>query len=220
MSLLALGKAIATDRRSLVYGGGTEGMMGVISKTVADAGGSVIGVVPYAMRVAGGEKEKVALDVGPDARQPSDNTPVLTQVTTILVDSMHDRKIEIAKRADGFIGLPGGFGTFEEILEAITWTQLGIYNKPVVLANIQGYWDPLRQLIHSAIGHAYIQPGKARIVVFVDGPADHADHENYDWGNALLQAFDNWTEIKGEPMFDWSRRSGDSMTEAGKLTAA
>jgi len=212
---VSLGKTIAADGRSLIYGGGTDGIMGVVSTAAVEEGGTVTGIIPYAIRAGGGEKEKVASDVSPDAELDS----ARKTVTTIIVDSMHDRKVEMARRADGFIGLPGGFGTFEEILEVTTWTQLGIHNKPVVLANVHGYWDPLRLLINTAVERGYIKPENGHIVVFVDGPADYAEHDEYDWGRALLDAFDNWSEVKGRPMFDWSRRLGEEITENGKLNA-
>ena len=86
-----------------------------------------------------------------------------------------------------------------------------------MLANVHGYWDPLRLLVKSAQDIGYIKPENTHIIVFVDGPADHADHEDYDWGRALLDAFDNWSEIQGPPMFDWSRRLGDEITYTGML---
>jgi len=215
---VSLGKAIAADGRSLIYGGGTDGIMGVVSTAAVEEGGTVTGIIPYAICAGGGEKGKVASDITPDAEQPELASTRKT-VTTIIVDSMHDRKVEMAKRADGFIGLPGGFGTFEEILEVTTWTQLGIHNKPVVLANVHGYWDPLRLLINTAVERGYIKPENAHIVVFVDGPADYAEHEEYDWGRKLLDALDNWSQVKGRPMFDWSRRLGEEITEDGKLSA-
>ncbi|KAF8628382.1 hypothetical protein AX15_003908 [Amanita polypyramis BW_CC] len=210
---ISLGKAIAADGRSLVYGGGSDGIMGVVSTTVAENGGNVTGFVPYAMVAAGGEKEKITSNIAPDVQSNGSVT------STIVVGSMHDRKIAMAKHADGFIGLPGGLGTFEEILEVTTWTQLGIHNKPVVLANICGFWDPLRQLINTATGNGYIRPESAKIIAFVDGPANYSEHEDYDWGKAVLDALDDWIEIKGRPMFDWSRRLGVNITDTDKLTA-
>ncbi|TFY74406.1 hypothetical protein EWM64_g9606, partial [Hericium alpestre] len=106
---------------------------------------------------------------------------------TILVSSMHERKVEMASRAGGFVGLPGGFGTFEEILEVITWTQIGIHDKPVVLLNVLGFYEPLRGLIKNAL--------------------HHAEHATYDWGKAALEAIDGW---EGAPwvLFDWTKKMG------------
>lgn len=87
-----------------------------------------------------------------------------------------------------------------------------------MLANVHGYWDPLRLLINSAIKGGYIKPENAHIVVFVDGPADHAEHDDYNWGRALLDAFDNWAEVQGPPVFDWSRRWGVEITDTNKLS--
>ena len=92
-------------------------------------------------------------------------------------------------------------------------------NAAVVLANVCGFWDPLRQLINTATENGYIRPESAKIIAFVDGPADYSEHEDYDWGKALLDTLDNWTEIKGHLTFDWSKRLGDNVTDVGKLTA-
>jgi hypothetical protein len=213
---ISLGKAIATNSRALVYGGGTAGIMGVVSAAALQAGANVTGVMPFAMVIAGGEGEKSVSKVTINGKLSEMHSGMMT---TIVVDSMHDRKVEMAKRADGFVALPGGFGTFEEILEVTTWNQIGIHNKPVILANILGYWDPLRQLIQTAIEHGYIHPDNTRLITFVDGPPNADEHESYDWGQALLDALDHWAGSEGLPMFDWSKRMGDNITEAGKLTA-
>ncbi|KAF8636538.1 hypothetical protein AX17_003350 [Amanita inopinata Kibby_2008] len=213
---ISLGHAIATDGRALVYGGGSKGIMGLVSGAVLECGGKVTGVVPYAMTVAGGEQEKVASDASLRVQL---NEVGRERIETVVVDSMHERKVEMAKRADGFVGLPGGFGTFEEILEVTTWTQLGIHNKPVVLANILGFWDPLRQLIRNGLEQGYIQPDSVHLIVFVDGPPDFTEHESFDWGRGVLEAFDSWRAVREQPMFNWSKRLGEDITDVGKLTA-
>ncbi|PFH50692.1 hypothetical protein AMATHDRAFT_47712 [Amanita thiersii Skay4041] len=218
---LSLGHAIAAGKRALVYGGGSNGIMGVVSNAVSHGGGKVTGIVPYAMVAAGGEGEKVASKVANHVKlngAPREGDVFAEQIQTIVVDSMHERKVEMARRADGFIGLPGGFGTFEEVLEVTTWTQLGIHNKPVVLANVLGYWEPLRQLIRTGVKQGYIRPDNERVVVFVDGPADYNNHEDYDWGQALLDALDDWDETQAEPLFDWSKSLGQRVTDEAKLT--
>lgn len=198
---VSLGHALALAGRTLVYGGGSKGLMGVVSAAVLVNGGKVIGVLPHAMVAAGGEGEKV------------DNTRIYLnevgreEVETILVGSMHERKIEMAKRVNGFIGLPGGFGTFEEVLEVTTWTQLGIHDKPVVLLNVLSFWEPLRALIKGSIDAGFIKPESERLIIFVDGPVDIKDHENFDWGKAALEALDNWEGGSTSPLFDWSKGS-------------
>ena len=154
---------------------------------------------------------------------------------------MHERKVEMARRSCGFIGLPGGYGTFEEVFEVTTWTQIGIHSKrmphpifflhplyshlltppvAVVLANVLGYFDPVRALIQGAIRDGFIQPVGVDLVKFVDGPSDHSLHESFDWGQALLDQLGSW---KGDPSyslgFDWTRpKDGGESTEALNAT--
>jgi len=133
---------------------------------------------------------------------------------------MHERKVEMAKRVGGFIGLPGGFGTFEEVLEVTTWTQLGIHAKPVILLNVLSFWEPLRHLVRNGIEEGYISPERGRcLITFVDGPVDHDEHETYDWGKVALQALDDWEGRRVEPLFDWSRGSGGKISAEEKLAA-
>ncbi|KAI0026722.1 hypothetical protein K488DRAFT_64932 [Vararia minispora EC-137] len=187
----SVGRALATTKRALVYGGGSKGLMGLVSAAVIEGGGDVTGVVPDAMLKAGGEDDKT--------RRPDDHgAPVIIEeagrenVKTIVVGSMHERKVEMAQRAGGFIGLPGGFGTFEEVLEVITWTQLGIHSKPVILINVHGFWDPLRALIRGAVAAGFIRENSQGIVIFIDGPLDRSQHASYDWGAAAMFELEHW----------------------------
>ncbi|KAF8969942.1 hypothetical protein BDZ97DRAFT_1957525 [Flammula alnicola] len=202
----SLGSALAAADRPLVYGGGSNGIMGVVSGSVLENGGKVIGVIPHAMIAAGGEKDKLRND---DPKVPLTEVG-REKVETILVDSMHDRKVEMARRVNGFVGLPGGFGTFEEVLEVTTWTQLGIHDKPVVLLNVLSFWEPLRTLVRSSIDAGFIKPASERLIIFVDGPKDKEDHESYDWGKAALEALDSWERGRSNPLFDWSIKAEDS----------
>lgn len=118
----ALGRIIAESGRRLVYGGGRVGLMGVVADAAIAAGGEVIGVIPTAM-------------VDRELAHPG--------VTLETVTTMHGRKARMAELADAFIAAPGGFGTLDEIFEAITWTQLGIQSKPVGFLDVQGYWSQL-----------------------------------------------------------------------------
>lgn len=220
---VSLGNALAFSSRPLVYGGGSKGIMGIISGAVLEGGGEVTGVIPWAMIKAGGEGDKCVVMGGVGVKEKMVyivvNEKGREKVNTIVVDSMHERKIEMAKRVGGFIGLPGGFGTFEEILEVITWTQISIHNKPVVLINVLGFYDPLRTLIHSAVKDGFIQPQNERLVLFVDGPSVlHSTntaakeewkkaHEEFDWGKAALEALDGWVgDGLSKYPFDWNRR--------------
>ncbi|KAF8797912.1 hypothetical protein BYT27DRAFT_7178123 [Phlegmacium glaucopus] len=189
---VSLGRALASAKRPLIYGGGWSGIMGVVSSTVLEEGGKVVGIIPNAM-VAGGND--AYLDEGGKEKL----------LETIIVDSMHERKVEMAKRAGGFIGLSGGFGTFEEVLEATTWTQLGIHDKPVVLLNVLKFWEPLRIMIEASIDAGFIGQVHRRLIIFVDGPTALEEHEFFDWGNAGLDALNCWEYGHTEPLFDWSK---------------
>jgi uncharacterized protein (TIGR00730 family) len=122
-----LGTLLAAEKIALVYGGGNIGLMGALADAALAGGGEVIGIIPHHL---------IALEVGHRR---------LTSL--IAVDSMHARKHQMADLADGFIALPGGIGTAEELLEVLTWLQLGIHAKPVGLLNIHGYFDHLLQFL-------------------------------------------------------------------------
>ncbi|MFH5831154.1 TIGR00730 family Rossman fold protein [Halalkalibaculum sp. DA3122] len=129
-----LGKALATNHIDLVYGGGSIGLMNVIADAVLSYGASVHGVIPeHLMSHAHGNL--TALHV---------------------TDSMHERKAMMAELSDAFIALPGGFGTFEELLETITWVQLGLHEKPVLIFNMDGYYDLLVSFIDQAVDQGFI----------------------------------------------------------------
>lgn len=119
----ALGAALVARGLMLVYGGGRVGLMGTIADAVLDLGGQVIGVIPDFL----------------DARELAHKGCTELHV----VRSMHERKLMMADRADGFIAMPGGYGTLEELFEVLTWGQLGLHQKPVALLNVDGYYDHL-----------------------------------------------------------------------------
>ncbi|KAI8999055.1 hypothetical protein BD414DRAFT_143116 [Trametes punicea] len=204
----SLGKAIAEAKRPLVYGGGAAGIMGAVSGSVLEAGGDVTGVTPFAMVAAGGEKDqskgvhKPHIELKAKGRE---------KVETIVVNSMHERKAEMAKRSCGFIGLPGGYGTFEEVLEVICWSQVGIHSKPVIVLNVRGFYEPLRELIRNGIREGFILPKNEQLVRFIDGPADHAEHETFDWGKAAMEALDHWEGVPASHFYNWHlRKDGKS----------
>jgi uncharacterized protein (TIGR00730 family) len=135
----ALGKILADNRIRLVYGGGSIGMMGALAGSVLAHGGAVTGIIPKFLvnkehMLAGAQEIVVTRD-------------------------MHERKSVMFERADAFVALPGGIGTLEELVEQLTWAQLGRHRKPILLANIGGFWDPLLELIDhmNALGflHAF-----------------------------------------------------------------
>ncbi|KAH9161537.1 hypothetical protein EDB89DRAFT_2248329 [Lactarius sanguifluus] len=180
------------------YGGGRRGIMGIIASTVLNHGGHVTAVVPSAMLRAGGEGDQTTgghIDLAEGHEK----------MTSVVVDSMHERKVEMVRRVCGFIGLPGGYGTFEEIMEAITWTQLGIHAKPVVIMNVLGFYDPLRAQIKGAIASGFIKPPNERLVIFIDGPPG-TDPTDFDWGTAALTALDAWSP-PGPGIFCWNKNT-------------
>ena len=144
--------AIRLARRGIgiVYGGGCVGLMGVVADTALAHGGHVIGVIPSAMVT-----REIAHRGLPDLR---------------VVASMHERKALMASLSDAFIALPGGFGTFEEFCEVVTWTQLGLHRKPCALLNVAGYYDPLVSLFDRAVTDGFIRPENRQIVVADSDP--------------------------------------------------
>lgn len=142
---LDLGNELVKRRIDLVYGGGSVGLMGLISQTVYDGGCDVIGVIPQAL---------MPLEISGE-----------TVGEVKVVSDMHERKAEMARQSDAFIALPGGFGTMEETLEMITWAQLGIHNKPVGLLNVDGYYDPLLALFDNGVEKGFIKPLARHIVL-------------------------------------------------------
>ena len=146
-----LGKLLVERGLGLVYGGGSVGLMGVIADAVLAAGGEVIGVIPEMLAT----KELLHTGVSNMHR----------------MHSMHARKAKMAELADAFVALPGGFGTFEELLEIITWAQLGIHHKPVGLLNVAGYYDPLVQFVEHAISEGFIKAKHRELIVVASDPA-------------------------------------------------
>jgi len=135
----ALGKALATAEIGLVYGGGSLGLMGEVARAVLAEGGHVTGVIPSFLA----ERERL-----------------LSEASEVVVTSdMHERKMTMFARAQGFVALPGGLGTLEELAEIATWAQLGQHSKPIILCNIEGYWDPLITLLAHMRDEKFIREG-------------------------------------------------------------
>ncbi len=137
-----LGRLLAGRGIELVYGGGNVGLMGIIADACLGAGGTVIGVIPEAL-------------IGKEVAGRVVDHRGLTRLE--VVDSMHTRKARMAELADGFIALPGGFGTFEEFCEILTWGQLGFHVKPMGLLNVNGFYDPLLALFERAVAEGFLR---------------------------------------------------------------
>ena len=161
-----MGQLLTSRGIELVYGGGNIGLMGVLADAMLDAGGRVIGVIPESL---------MAKEVGHQG---------LTQLR--IVRSMHERKALMADLSDGFIALPGGYGTFEEFCEVVTWSQLGLHAKPCGVLNVEGYYDPLLELFDRAVIEQFLRVENRKLVLedanpkqllqkmaeFVPAPAD------------------------------------------------
>jgi uncharacterized protein (TIGR00730 family) len=143
-----LGKALAKDDIRLVYGGGSLGLMGEVAKATLGAGGKVTGIIPEFL----GAREKMLKDVD----------------ELIVVEDMHVRKRLMFERSDAFVALPGGIGTLEELVEQLTWSQLGRHDKPIVVANIDGFWNPFLDLLTHMTGETFIRPGLDVRFIVVD----------------------------------------------------
>ena len=139
-----VGRWIGEKGGQLVYGGGNNGLMGVMANAALEAGGRVVGVIPSALV----EKEWAKLDC--------------TELH--VVDNMHERKRMMAERADAFLALPGGIGTFEEFFEVWTWRQLGYHDKPVGLLNLDGYYDALLAFLRSSVAHGFMNDWQMDLV--------------------------------------------------------
>jgi len=146
-----LGLLLVERGIELVYGGGNIGLMGVLADTVLARGGRAIGVIPESL---------MAKKVGHTG---------LTELR--IVNSMHQRKALMSDLADGFIALPGGFGTVEEFCEVVTWSQLGLQSKPCGLLNVENYYAPLLELFDHAVCEGFLHKKKRRLVLDDDDPA-------------------------------------------------
>jgi uncharacterized protein (TIGR00730 family) len=144
-STVAVGRLLVDRKIELVYGGGNIGLMAVLADTVLEAGGHVIGVIPESL---------LAKEVGHQG---------LTELR--VVGSMHERKALMADLSDGFIALPGGYGTFEEFCEVVTWSQLGLHTKPCGVLNIEGYYDPLLELFDQAVREGFLSVENRKLVL-------------------------------------------------------
>jgi uncharacterized protein (TIGR00730 family) len=139
-----LGTRLAGAGIGLVYGGGRVGLMGLLADAALAAGGEVIGIIPSRLR---------------DAELAHAGATEL-----VVVETMHDRKRAMAQRADAFAILPGGIGTLDEMFETLSWKQLRLHDKPILLADIDGYWGPLRALLDHIVTKGFAGPGSRELV--------------------------------------------------------
>lgn len=165
-----LGKLMAKRNYGLVYGGGTTGLMGAIAKSVADDGTYVHGIIPDALvskerKYSAEEIEVINSDIKASVDNHKGSTPLSDSYgKTTIVSDMHTRKRMMASEAEAFVALPGGFGTLEEIMEITTWSQLGIHKKPIVLFNMNGFYDSFVEFLNHAIASGFISKQNGQIV--------------------------------------------------------
>lgn len=150
-----LGRTLVKNGLGLVYGGGSVGLMGKIADSVLEAGGEVIGVIPEVLS------------------RPEIAHPNLT--TLHVVDSMHTRKKMMNDLCGGFIAMPGGIGTFEELFEVLSWAQLRIHAKPIGLLDVAGFWTGLRGLMDGATAEGFINPIHRELLIRAGGPQELLD---------------------------------------------
>ncbi len=154
-AMQALAQAIAARGGSVVYGGGRVGLMGVLADAALAAGAKVIGVIPRALY---------------------SHELAHTGLTELhVVETMHERKAKMAQLCDSFIAAPGGFGTFDELFEAITWTQLGFQSKPVALFDVEQFYKPLQVMIQNMCTNGFISEEHASSIVIDSDPAQLLD---------------------------------------------
>ncbi|MER8571865.1 TIGR00730 family Rossman fold protein [Mesorhizobium sp. M1338] len=148
-----LGRSIAKAGLRLIYGGGTKGIMGAVAEGALRAGGKVTGIIPRFLI----NKEATETALGR-----------LDEV--LITDNMHERKHKMFEKSDAFVALPGGIGTVEEIVEVMTWAQLGHHRKPIVFGNVGGFWDPMLALLDHMAAEGFIHTAQRVKPLVVDDP--------------------------------------------------
>ncbi len=166
----ATGRLLAERGLGLVYGGGSVGLMGRLAEAATAAGGEVVGVIPdFLDRIEIANRDITRLEVA---------------------GSMHERKARMAELADAFLALPGGIGTFEEVFETMTWTQLGVHDKPVGLVDVAGFWSPAAALLDRAVADGFLAPDVRAAIVVAPTAAEVLDA----FASWQRPALGKWTE--------------------------
>lgn len=165
-----VGEEAARRGMGIVYGGGRAGLMGIVADAALAAGGEVVGVMPEA---------QVSREIGHEG---------LTKLH--VVGSMHERKKLMADLSDGFVALPGGYGTLEEFLEVLSWAQLSLHEKPCALLDVAGYWEPLTALFDRAVVEGFLRPYHRGLVLMANDPGGLLD---------LMSRDESPAAIKGDP---------------------
>jgi hypothetical protein len=164
----AMGQALAKREIALVYGGGKKGLMGLIADATIDAGGRAFGVIPKALV----DKEEAHEGLSEQ----------------FVVNTMHERKMMMATLSDGFIAMPGGFGTLEEFIEIITWAKLGFHQKPCAVLNINHFYDGLLDYFDHLVNEGFVKTQTRELVLNADSP------------ELVLQAMENFVPLEFAPI--------------------
>jgi uncharacterized protein (TIGR00730 family) len=166
----AMGRALAGRRIGLVYGGGSVGLMGALADAALAGGGEVVGVIPRALQL------RELAHAG------------LTHLH--VVGSMHERKAKMAELAQGFVALPGGMGTLEELAEVLTWAQLGLHARPIGLLDVAGYYGPIVSFLDRAVQEGFVKAEHRQLLTVAGDPG------------TLLDRFDAWQPVAVERWID------------------
>lgn len=159
-SAYALGALLASKHITVIYGGAKVGLMGSLANGALDEGGKVVGILPSFLSTKELEHEKLT--------------------ALIVVTTMHERKIKMYELSDGVIAMPGGFGTFDELFEILTWAQLGMHTKPVGIFNINGFYDPLLTMILKMVDTGFLNKANHDMIIVSDNMEDLISKmENY-----------------------------------------
>ena len=196
-----LGRELATRGHRLVYVGGNVGLMGEAARSVHDHGGTVVGVIPQGL-----VDRELAYD-------PADEL--------LVTGTLRERKAEMDARADAFVALPGGFGTLEELLEVLTLRQLRLHDRPIVLVNVAGYWDPFLAMVEDMVAQGFAPLGEGVLFQVAKTAAEAVDLAEagpspilgrFDGRGAPVAeaAVEDWTAAPGDPT---PRRGGDATVE-------
>ncbi|MEM8926877.1 MAG: TIGR00730 family Rossman fold protein [Bacteroidota bacterium] len=177
------GAFLAQKQRTLVYGGGKVGLMGKVAQGALDKKGHVIGVIPHFL------KQKEVHHKG------------LSKL--LLVNTMHERKLRMHQLSDGVIMLPGGFGTFEEFFEMLTWTQLGLHQKPMGILNVNGFYDALIQMFDQMVANRLLKV-ESKEMVLVEGSIDK-----------LLEKMESYAGYGVPKWMDWNQTQVNHITNNG-----
>ena len=177
----ALGARLAAEKLALVYGGGNVGLMGIVADAVLENGGEVVGVIP---------RQLVAWEVAHKG---------ITRLE--IVDSMHERKARMFDLSDGFVALPGGFGTLDEMFEMLTWRQLGLGDKPCAFLDVNGFWQPLMTMLDTMVRERFL----------------HADQRHDLWHGddigAMLAWMRGYVPARADKWLDGKRRGELHLTQ-------